>query len=51
MGSEMPSPVNFTDAAAEKVSALILEEGNEDLKLRVFHHWWRLFRLPIWFYF
>lgn len=34
--SEMPSPVNFTDAAASKVSALIEEEGNEDLKLRVF---------------
>jgi iron-sulfur cluster insertion protein len=33
---EMPSPVNFTDAAAKKVSALIAEEGNDDLKLRVF---------------
>jgi iron-sulfur cluster insertion protein len=33
---EMPSPVNFTDAAAKKVSALIEEEGNDDLKLRVF---------------
>ncbi|MFT7413591.1 MAG: iron-sulfur cluster insertion protein [Methylophagaceae bacterium] len=34
--SEMPSPVNFTDAAANKVSALIAEEGNDLLKLRVF---------------
>tara|TARA_R110002049_G_scaffold35531_5_gene114636 strand:+ start:2345 stop:2686 length:342 start_codon:yes stop_codon:yes gene_type:complete len=34
--SEMPSPVNFTDAAASKVSALIAEEGNDQLKLRVF---------------
>jgi iron-sulfur cluster insertion protein len=34
--SEIPSPVNFTDAAASKVSALIAEEGNDDLKLRVF---------------
>lgn len=34
--SEMPSPVNFTDAAASKVSALIVEEGNDQLKLRVF---------------
>ena len=36
MASEMPSPVNFTDAAASKVSALIQEEGNDALKLRVF---------------
>lgn len=36
MSSEMPSPVNFTDAAANKVSALIAEEGNDQLKLRVF---------------
>jgi len=36
ISSEMPSPVNFTDAAANKVSALIVEEGNDDLKLRVF---------------
>lgn len=34
--SEMPSPVNFTDAAVNKVSALIAEEGNDQLKLRVF---------------
>lgn len=33
---EMPSPVNFTDAAASKVSSLIEEEGNDQLKLRVF---------------
>lgn len=36
MSSEMPSPVNFTDAAASKVSALLEEEGNDQLKLRVF---------------
>jgi iron-sulfur cluster insertion protein len=36
MPSEMPSPVNFTDAAAHKVSTLIEEEGNDQLKLRVF---------------
>ncbi len=36
MGNEIPSPVNFTDAAAGKVSALIEEEGNDQLKLRVF---------------
>ena len=36
MSSEMPSPVKFTDAAANKVSTLIEEEGNDQLKLRVF---------------
>lgn len=34
--SEMPVPVNFTDAAASKVSGLIEDEGNENLKLRVY---------------
>ncbi|HEY1044412.1 MAG TPA: iron-sulfur cluster insertion protein ErpA [Telluria sp.] len=34
--AEMPAPINFTDAAAEKVAQLIEEEGNPDLKLRVF---------------
>ncbi|AFJ02971.1 putative iron binding protein from the HesB_IscA_SufA family [Methylophaga frappieri] len=36
MTSEMPSPVIFTDAAAAKVGELIAEEGNDQLKLRVF---------------
>lgn len=36
MTSEMPSPVIFTEAAAAKVSNLIAEEGNDQLKLRVF---------------
>mgnify|MGYP006330657881 CR=1 FL=1 len=34
--SMMPSPLVFSDSAADKVKALIVEEGNEDLKLRVF---------------
>ena len=34
--SETPSPILFTDAAAAKVADLIAEEGNPDLKLRVF---------------
>ena len=34
--NEMPSPLVFTDAAAAKVKTLIEEEGNPDLKLRVF---------------
>jgi len=32
----MPDPIVFTDAAAAKVADLIAEEGNPDLKLRVF---------------
>jgi len=34
--SMMPSPLLFSDSAADKVKALIIEEGNDDLKLRVF---------------
>ncbi|NDF99099.1 MAG: iron-sulfur cluster insertion protein ErpA, partial [Chitinophagia bacterium] len=32
----MPAPLVFTDAAAAKVKTLIEEEGNPELKLRVF---------------
>ena len=32
----MEGPLNFTDSAASKVKQLIEEEGNADLKLRVF---------------
>jgi len=34
--TEMPAPLVFTDNAADKVRQLIDEEGNPDLKLRVF---------------
>lgn len=34
--TEMPTPFVFTDAAASKVRDLIVEEGNDQLKLRVF---------------
>ncbi len=34
--AEMPAPIVFTDSAAAKVAELIAEEGNPDLKLRVF---------------
>ncbi len=34
--AEMPAPLLFTDNAANKVKELIEEEGNDDLKLRVF---------------
>ncbi len=33
---EMPMPLVFTDSAADKVKQLVDEEGNPDLKLRVF---------------
>ena len=33
---EIPLPFVFTDSAANKVASLIEEEGNADLKLRVF---------------
>lgn len=34
--AEIPGPLLFTDCAAAKVKELIDEEGNADLKLRVF---------------
>ena len=34
--SMIPPSLVFTDSAADKVKALIVEEGNDDLKLRVF---------------
>ena len=34
--AEPPTPLVFTDSAAAKVADLIAEEGNTDLKLRVF---------------
>ena len=34
--TEMPEPIVFTDSAAAKVADLIAEEGNPELKLRVF---------------
>lgn len=34
--TEMPMPIIFTDNAVDKVRALIAEEGNPELKLRVF---------------
>jgi iron-sulfur cluster insertion protein len=34
--TDMPTPLVFSDSAADKVRQLIEEEGNESLKLRVF---------------
>lgn len=34
--AELPAPLLFTDNAANKVKELINEEGNDELKLRVF---------------
>ncbi|HVK31137.1 MAG TPA: iron-sulfur cluster insertion protein ErpA [Burkholderiaceae bacterium] len=36
VADEMPPPLVFTDSAAGKVKQLVDEEGNPDLKLRVF---------------
>jgi iron-sulfur cluster insertion protein len=36
LSTDMPAPLVFTDSAATKVADLIAEEGNPDLKLRVF---------------
>lgn len=36
VSTDMPAPLIFTDSAAAKVAELIAEEGNPDLKLRVF---------------
>ena len=34
--TELPAPINFTDAGANKVRDLIIDEQNPNLKLRVF---------------
>ena len=34
LDTTIPSPIIFTDSAAEKVAQLIEEEGNNELKLR-----------------
>ena len=47
MPTEMPAPILFTDSAAAKVADLIAEEGNTDLKLRVFVTKWRAVTCPI----
>ena len=49
--TEMPSPIVFTDSAASKVKELIEEEGNPQLKLRVFCNGWGVLRLSIWLHF
>ena len=36
MTAQLPDPIVFTDSAAAKVADLIAEEGNPELKLRVF---------------
>lgn len=36
IATQMPAPIVFTDSAAGKVKELVEEEGNPELKLRVF---------------
>ena len=45
MSDDVALPLEFTDAAANKVKSLIADEDNPNLKLRV-----RLQRLPVWFH-
>lgn len=49
MSDDVALPLEFTDAAANKVKSLIADEDNPNLKLRVYHRW-RLQRLPVWFH-
>lgn len=48
---DVPAPINFTDSAAKKVAELIAEEGNPNLKLRVFVQGGRMLRIPVRFHF
>ncbi|MDX1268783.1 MAG: iron-sulfur cluster insertion protein ErpA, partial [Oceanisphaera sp.] len=36
MSDAIPLPIQMSDAAANKIQALISEEGNPDLRLRVY---------------
>ena len=36
IATDLPSPIYFSDSAASKVKELIAEEGNANLKLRIF---------------
>ena len=44
---DMPPPLVFTDSAAAKVKDLVDEEGNPELKLRVFVQGGGLLGLPV----
>lgn len=50
MSDDVALPLEFTDAAANKVKSLIADEDNPNLKLRVYIIEWRLQRLPVWFH-
>lgn len=50
MSDDVALPLEFTDAAANKVKSLIADEDNPNLKLRVYIRRWRLQRLPVWFH-
>ncbi len=49
MSDDVALPLQFTDAAANKVKSLIADEDNESETARVYHRRW-LQRLPVWFY-
>ncbi|SQB78051.1 iron-sulfur cluster insertion protein ErpA [Escherichia coli] len=50
MSDDVALPLEFTDAAANKVKSLIADEDNPNLKLRVYITGGRLQRLPVWFH-
>ena len=49
MSDDVALPLQFTEAAANKVKSLIADEDNPNLKLRVYHRRW-LQRFPVRFH-
>ncbi len=50
MSDDVALPLEFTDAAANKVKSLIADEDNPNLKLRVYITGGGCRRLPVWFH-
>ncbi len=48
MSDDVALPLEFTEAAANKVKHLIADEDNPNLKLRVYITRRRLQRFPVW---
>lgn len=50
MSDDVALPLEFTEAAANKVKTLIADEDNPDLKLRVYITGGGCSGFPVWFY-
>ncbi|STF43880.1 iron-sulfur cluster insertion protein ErpA [Escherichia coli] len=50
MSDDVALPLEFTDAAANKVKSLIADEDNPKSEITRVYHRWRLQRLPVWFH-